>query len=238
MSFEYISSILILISYYIQSKNVYGNLFQPKFNKEILEHQLTYLAKSLDYKYIFWMFQYTVFAITIVTLIFKPINGFIVFLTFMAFILFIQYLLEKHFLFKFLAKYAKENLSIKQLLNNLESTTVLVKTNLNQAQYSQIEYVKETIEKGYYDKSLIASFILGKNSSREWKKDDYFVNIYNDKGELLKLDLKTFEIFKVKERASSYLNHLYDVYTFEKVYLYGLIEPLVLSLTIILGGMK
>lgn len=234
MAFEYISSFLILLSYYIQSKNVYGDLNIPKYNKDVLEHQITFLAQSLDYKYIFWMFQYTVFAITLTILFFKH-NNYMFFLYFITFTLFIQYLLEKHFIYRLLKKYAREKLSIKEIMLDLESNFSLIKQNLNHFQFSQIDYVKDSIVKGIYDKELISSFILGCDSNREWKKDDFFVNIYNDKGELLKLDLESFEIFKVKERPSSYLNHLYDTYSFNRIYVYGLIEPFILSIAII-GG--
>lgn len=235
MAFTYIASILIFLSWYIQTQTIYkGFLHKDIFNRDLIEHQLNKMSESIStYKYNFWMFQYTVFAIAIVLLFFKEENLYNTIFLSLTVLLLLQYVFEYMFIMNLLKKHILDEIPVKKLLDNLENKQIynLEKTMSTEEQ----EILKKEWNKE--DEEKIKLFMINSKSG-ELKKDDNFANIYNEKGTLFKLDLSTGELFSIKEVSSDYTKHFYEVHSLNRIYNIGILEPLILSILLILGGIK
>lgn len=235
MAFAYISSVLILLSWYFQNKNLYGNFIYKEiiFNRDILEYQLKKMSDSIStYKNIFWMFPYTVFSISIISLIFQIGNEFMYWFYILSAILLIQYIFEYYFIMNILKKHILEEQNIDKILDDLESSKSYITLEKEAP-----NFIKQILNKEWDNEDIekIKLYMI-KDTKGELIKDEFFAKIYDKEGTLYQLDLSTGELYTIVESDSSYYKNFYDTYSFNRIYILGYLEPIVLSIILVLGG--
>lgn len=231
LSFIYMSTYLILLSYYIQNLNIYKNHFYNDYilNKNIIEEQLRELNKNLNMKYIYWNYQYTIFSIAI-TMLLLNLGGTYkyLFLGFSLFLL-IQYIIEYHYFYiPTLIKMDMENKTATEILNDLSEKKVYKKVDLN-------DFQKNIKIKDLKTKEEFYSYILGEKTNKTDIKDE-ITSIYGYKeNKLYELNLVEEKLYEIEIKQSKYYNSMYSFTTTKSIFEYGLIEPIFISIVLFIS---
>lgn len=233
------SCYLILMSYYYQYKNIlyYSNINKNTdfFNKDLIYAQLNGLEQDFHTnKYVFWSYSFSIISVTILIFLFNLGNHLKYILLFISIFLFIQYIIEfKFFLLKILAK--RNIFSIDELLNQYEINRSYEKINLTEEQISKL--------KAFYEKNLKKNDIIKIDNDLIYFINDLFneeniriekslygVSFRNSKYELIEYDKEENSFFFVKEEISSYSKSFYEISNFERLFFYGMLEPMFISI--------
>lgn len=234
LTFVYLSSYMLLISYYLQNYNIYKNFINVDFiiNRYIIEEQLINLNKNLNNKYLYWSFQYMSFGIAIIMILFNLGGDYkYIYIGFSIF-LFIQYIIEYyHFYIPTLIRMEKENKTAKEILDDLEKQEQKEELKLNNYQKLNINNLKTKKDK--------YSFLIGKESNIEYiKEKEDSIYAYNEANELYQYNLLEKKLYKIKEKDSKYFNSFYSHTNFKRIFIYELAEPIALSIIIFISFIK
>lgn len=249
--FLFTAAYIFLVSYYAQYKFILN--YHPRVgienfkrcnNVEILEAQINGLLKDLGNKYAFWSFQLSIVMVGFLFLFTFPEKSFY-FVGALVLIVSIQAISE-YFLFSFpLAlkaevegKTAKEVLKEKETIKKYNKVDLsdekegyfknIAKLSFDMETESLLEYLtKELCENDVFPKGSkilsledsgekISVMLIAENEYSKKEKHEFLVELTKDE----------FSVEKVSYTDSNYVSSFYEDMTFNRLFLVGLLEPI------------
>ena len=260
--FLFCSAYIFLISYYAHYKfilNYHPRVSIENFkvcdNVELMEAQIRGLLKDLDNKYAFWSFQLSFIAVGVLFFLFFPDKSFYL-MGFMILIIAIQAGAEYlTFIFPLALRAEVKNMKPSDVLKEKETVKRFERIEAYSKKEHNLKKIQEKISKALKEKSIdtlneneimeefkSANPIpeLWKNSHIEKKNNSVLItlNTYSDLTEreyLFDFNKSDLVVDEIKYIDSNYVSSFYERVNFERLFVWGFLEPIAATVVLFIA---